>query len=372
EMLTFNVGVNKLFSGMSKVTPENQQRAQAFLDRQRAKGGTDLRPVIQQAYSYRDPDRQLNVIVLSDGMTEQGSTSELMRLVQQRPDNTRVFCIGVGNDVNRPLLKDIATRSGGLASFISRGDNFERRAKAFRRKLLRPAVSNIKIDFSSDVYDIEPQEIPNLYHGTPIRIYGRYKNGGPLNIKLRGDLQGREFKQAMDVEFPERDDDNPELERMWAWQKVQRLLKVADRQGDRSKVIPEIIRLGEAYSIVTEYTSFLVLENDGEYKRWKIERKNMLRIDRDRKSQKRLQDKLTELRQNVSNDIGPADQPQLKEENRPAAQRNQPQVKQPQTQQKRSRPISRNFGGGGAVGAGEFLVALLLLGSGVALKKRKK
>jgi hypothetical protein len=55
------------------------------------------------------------------------------------------------------------------------------------------------------------------------------------------------------------------------------------RQVDRD-AIAEVVRLGEAYSIATEYTSFLVLENDGEYQRWKIDQRNALRIARDRKN----------------------------------------------------------------------------------------
>ena len=57
---------------------------------------------------------------------------------------------------------------------------------------------------------------------------------------------------------------------MWAWHKMQRLLDDADRNGNRNSVIDEIVRLGEGYSIVSEYTSFLVLENDAEYKRWNL------------------------------------------------------------------------------------------------------
>ena len=44
----------------------------------------------------------------------------------------------------------------------------------------------------------------------------------------------------------------------------------------------EIVRLCEDYSIVSEYASFIVLENDAEYQRWKIERKNVARMGRDR------------------------------------------------------------------------------------------
>ena len=48
------------------------------------------------------------------------------------------------SDRERELLEQLAEDAGGLAAFISRGDNFERQAKAFRRKLLRPAVTNLE------------------------------------------------------------------------------------------------------------------------------------------------------------------------------------------------------------------------------------
>ena len=46
----------------------------------------------------------------------------------------------------------------------------------------------------------------------------------------------------------------------------------------------EIVRLCEGYSIVSEYASFIVLENDAEYQRWKIERRNAMRIERDERA----------------------------------------------------------------------------------------
>jgi hypothetical protein len=53
------------------------------------------------------------------------------------------------------------------------------------------------------------------------------------------------------------------------------------------------------YSIVSEYTSFLVLENDAEYQRWKLERRNALRIERDRKRQRQLDAQLASIRRAV-------------------------------------------------------------------------
>src|SRR6185436_13972756 len=271
EIITFNVQPYLAFSRLESPTAENRERAEKYLASQQARGGTVLNPAMTTAYRYADADRQLNVIVLSDGLTEQGERRALLVLIKARPANARVFCIGVGNDVNRPLLEQLADDSGGLAAFLSREDNLTRQAKAFRRKLTRPAATDLKLDIAGlETYDLEPKALPNLYHGAPIRIYGRYKGDGKADITIRVSVNGVEFKQAGSLVFPKDDASNPEIDRMWAWRRIDNLLKDADRNGGRNDVIQEIVRLGEGYSVVTEYTSFLVLENDAEYQRWKV------------------------------------------------------------------------------------------------------
>ncbi len=306
EVVTFNVAPNTLFNQARPVTDKAKAEALEFLGSQQARGGTKLRSAMATAYKYGDPDRQLNVVILSDGMTEQKERAELLQLIQTRPSNARVFCIGVGNEVNRPLLRQLAEDAGGLASFISRGDNFKRQAEAFRRKLMRPAASGVKIRFDGvEVYDVEPGQLPNLYHGMPLRLYGRYRGKGQAKVLLQADVNGAALEKTVPVEFPALDANNPEIERMWASHKVDRLLRQANRAGSPTSVINEIVRLGEGFSIVTEYTSFLVLENDAEYKRWKIERRNLLRVGRDRQRQQVVQSQLEALRDQAMADLGP-------------------------------------------------------------------
>jgi len=273
---------------------------------QQAKGGTILAPAMTTAYKYGDPDRTLNVVILSDGMTEQKERRQLMELIQTRPRNTRVFCIGVGNEVNRPLLEQMAEDSGGLAAFIYRGDNFKRQAKAFRRKLMRPVATDLNISIEEvRTYELEPKIIPNLYHGPPIRIYGRYAGRGDARIAVNGQIQGLDFEQPATMLFPKNEADNPEIERMWAGKRIEQLLKTADRNGSRQPALDEVIKLGETYSIVTDYTSFLVLENSAEYKRWKIERRNDRRMVRDRQALTARHTELEEIRNKAVADIGP-------------------------------------------------------------------
>jgi Ca-activated chloride channel family protein len=306
EIMTFNVTPNLGFKELLPGNAANKQRALDFLSTQQARGGTVLQPAISTAYKYASNDRPLNVIILSDGLTEQQERSVLLQQIQKRPGNTRVFCIGVGNDVNRQLLEQLADDSGGLAAFISPGDNFARQAQAFRQKLMRPFATSLELKFAGvEVYDVEPTVLPNLYFGAPVRVYGRYRSGGTADVTLRGSINGVEIKQTAPLDFPKTDPANPEINRMWAWHRVNRLLKDADRNGDRSAVIPDIVRLGEDFSIATEYTSFLVLENDAEYQRWKITRRNLDSTGRERMAEAKLREQLDSIRNKALANLGP-------------------------------------------------------------------
>ena len=312
ELMTFNVQPYLAFQKLRPAEAQAKQDAGAFLATQQARGGTVLNPALTTAYKYADADRPLNVIVLSDGLTEAQERATLLQLIAQRPRSAKVFCIGVGNDVNKPLLEQLAQDAGGLAAFISHGDNFTRQAQAFRRKLTRPAATDLQLDFGGlKVYDIEPRSLPNLYHGSPIRVYGRYSGGGDAQVSLRGSIRGVELKKSATLDFPKQDPGNPEIDRMWASHRIDSLLKQADRTGSRASVTDEVIKLGEGYSIVTEYTSFLVLENDGEFQRWKIDRRNSLRTERDRRAQELTRLDLEKIRNKAVAGLGPQPEVQL-------------------------------------------------------------
>ena len=367
EVMTFNVTPHVLFGDLKSGTETAKAEARDFMATQEARGRTELVPAMTTAYKYGNPDRTLNVVILSDGMTEQGERQTLLQMIQSRPGNARVFCVGIGNEVNRPLLEQMADDSGGLAAFISRGDDFKQAARGFKRKLMRPVATDLQLDFGGlHVFDIEPRVVPNLFHGSPIRIYGRYSGGGDADLTLSGNIQGVAMKQTVTMSFPQQDEQNPEIERMWAWKRVDQLLKNADRTGDRGQVLDEIILLGEEYSIVTEYTSFLVLENDAEYKRWQIERRNTDRIARDREAQEKRKSRMDLIRQKAIADIGPQETQKAINTAEQFTRQGQPAVPNQQRQSRpttssssssRSRGVDFNFGGGpvGPLSAGLLL-----------------
>ncbi len=376
EVMTFNVQPNTIFDALRSSDAESKAVARAFLDSQAAKGGTILAPALTTAYKYGDPDRPLNVVILSDGMTEQRERQELVNLIGQRPGHARVFCIGIGNEVNRPLLEQIAEESGGLAAFVSRGDNFKRQAKAFRRKLMRPAATELSLRFDGmGVYDVAPVKLPNLYHGAPVRVYGRYSGNGEARVTLDGQVLGRPLEQIVPLNFPDVDTDNPEIERMWALKRIDHLLKQTRHGSDREQAVDEVIRLGEDFSIVTEYTSFLVLENDAEYRRWKIDRRNLARLRRDRTAQAKRQQQLDAIRDRAMLDIGPQpvamnNAPRMNPSAAPKAGQPKAQPAASPSQVTRPHEQSRDFDFGGSFGSGP--VGPIFLGIAYLIRRRRK
>ncbi|TWT82482.1 Vault protein inter-alpha-trypsin [Planctomycetes bacterium CA13] len=388
ECLAFNLVPTPLFRSLQLAAAENLDQAKEFFDAQRARGGTVLQPALSAAYAYRDDDRPLNVVLLSDGMTEVGEQAELLGLIQSRPAGVRVFCIGVGNEVNRPLLDQMAKQAGGLAAFVSTEDSFGRQAHLMRQKLVRPAIENVAAQFAgAAVRDVEPTELGDLFYGTPLRLLGRYGANGPVAITLTGTVQGGPWKQTVEVDLPKADEGNSEIERIWAQQRVQRLL-AGERAGKGSQR-DEIVRLSEAYSIVSPYASMLVLENNAEYKRWKIEQRNATRIERDRQSRNTVQEKLAEMRRRASEGfeveraeklVSTPDRVQAPATTRP--QPNQSASQSPSQSVRPSRSVDldvesssrgRNRGGrgGGAIDPVTALLALVTAG-GAAMAGRRK
>lgn len=383
DLMSFNVAPETLFRSLRPATGAARAEAVEFLDSRRAKGGTQLQPALQVAYDYKDADRPLNVVILSDGMTDQRERAVMLQALAGRPAGTRVFCIGVGNDVNRPLLSQVAEEAGGLAAFVSRGDDFTRQARAFRRKLLRPAASNVTLDIEGvGVYDVEPRTLPDLFHGSPLRIYGRYRDDGTARVRIRADVGGEELDTTVELDFPKEESANPEIERMWAWHRIERLQRDGDRQGTRTAVVDEIVRLGEGFSIVTEYTSFLVLENDGEYQRWKIERRNALRMARDREQHQRLRAELERLRQRSAAAVGPVTQKDRVAESTPAQTRPMatptPSQATPDNIRAQRRSVDvqprgrrRSGGGGGALDPVSAVLGLVMATTGLLAWRRR-
>ena len=231
-------------------------------------------------------------------MTENRDRRDLLAAVQQRPAGATLFCVGVGNRTDKPLLQQIADESGGIAAFLSQQDDFEWQAQAFRDTLTAPAVKDLAVQIDGvKVSDLEPRQIGNLYHGIPLRLYGRYLGTGNATVTISGTVDGLPWSQSFQAEFPKTAEKHPEIERMWAHKRIDSIQRTMNARGESPELREQIVRLGETYSIMSQHTSFIVLENDAEYQRWNIARRNANREANDREARQAVQQQLEQLRQ---------------------------------------------------------------------------
>lgn len=387
ELITFNTMPQPLFNKLTSPSIDASRQFKNTLQTLNARGGTSIEPALNLAYKYANSDKNLNIVILSDGIDQSSYPKSLIDLMNKNASvqNARTFCIGVGNEINKSLLQRIADESGGFAAFISKGDDFLKCANLFYKKLAMPIAKNVSIKIDGvETYDIYPKKIPDLYHGYPIRIYGRYKGSGECQIQFTADFVTRKFSKSLVMNFPKVDEKNSEIERMWAFKKLDALVNEIPDGSQNHKNINEIVRLGEGYSIVSEYTSFLVLENNNEYKRWNIERRNVLRVARDNKAIQATREKMEELRKNMSNNLGPAkersENEKKAEENlltksngqTPAKEITPNQQPNPNFESRPQNSNSRDFSSGGSGGSGPVNPLILFGAIGLYFCRKKK
>ena len=134
---------------------------------------------------------------------------------------------------------------------------------------------------------------------------------------------------------------------------------------------------------MTPYTSFLVLENDAEFARWKIERRNLLRIERDRRGQRAVSERLDALRRKAVQNLGPVALDAPKEKAQPQAAPDKGSTRSSRPSSAPPPPLRRtprrrrnlDFGGGfggGAIDPVSGGIALGLAALAAAAGRRRK
>ncbi|HEV3342896.1 MAG TPA: VIT domain-containing protein [Pirellulales bacterium] len=289
NVIAFNIAPTSLAPQPLAVNDENRQRALDFLQSLEGRGGTDIVPALEQAMTMQVPQARNAVLLLSDGQaTDVNEHSAFLAAVRRSSAGTRIFSFGIGNEINRPLLDRLAVETGGLADYLSGQDEIQRKIGLMQKKLASPVAEKLRLTIDGvEISDVCPQQVPNLYRGQQLALFGRYRGAGEAKLTLTGDILGKRETLTAKLDFPQTDADNPEIERMWAWRKVDGLLSQVREQGETAALKQQVVSLGTKYSIVTPYTAFLVLENEAAYQRFGIERRNLERVDNERSAAER-------------------------------------------------------------------------------------
>lgn len=286
NIISFATSVNKYKDNLVSVDSKSINGALEFIDNLSASGGTDINDALLSALKMiTDSEKPKMIIFLTDGQPTVGVTDIkdiLKNLENSNTAETRVFVFGVGNDVNTHLLDRISETHRGLTEYVVPREDIEIKVSSFYRKVSEPILANISLDFGKiRTKEIYPVTLPDIFKGTQLVLFGRYAPNqsdvtsdgsgyGSTAIKLTGYVNGKKKEIIYEGDFPSDNSENDFIPRIWATRKIGYLMNEIRLKGENKELIDEIVKLSKEYGIMTQYTSFLILEKDEDYARWGI------------------------------------------------------------------------------------------------------
>jgi Ca-activated chloride channel family protein len=262
NLITFAGDTNILFPEPLPATKENLARAQAFLESRTGGGGTEMMKAISASMEPSDAQGHVRIVCfMTDGYV--GNEMEIIGEVQKHP-NARVFAFGIGSSVNRFLLDSMAKYGRGEVEYVALNDDGSAAARRFHERVRNPLLTDISIDWNGlPVADVYPKTIPDLFSAKPLILTGRYAGSGQGTIRLKGKMAGRDFVREIPVDFSS-SQTHDVLATLWARTRIDDLMsqdfKGAQQGNMHDEVKQSIIQLGLEYRLMTQFTSFVAVE----------------------------------------------------------------------------------------------------------------
>ena len=271
NMITFAGHTSRLWDKAVPNTEENRKKALEFLKSLRGAGGTEMMKAIRECLGgARDPERTRIVCFMTDAYV--GNDMAIIDAVRKNVSLAHVFSFGIGRSVNRYLLDNMARAGRGEVQYVLGPKHAPQAAKRFYDRIDAPVLGDITIDWGDlekhvDVQEVYPRHVPDLFSVKPLILKGRFKPGRANitgTITIRGTTGAGKFERKVKVTLPAKEPANDVIAAQWARAKVAHLMDqdlAGVQAGKPDPAIKErIVGLGVGYRLLTQYTSFVAVE----------------------------------------------------------------------------------------------------------------
>ena len=257
------------------LVPKTDSQLDQCLDSVIAGGGTDLGKMLDSSLKVSSSNTVKRVILLSDGSPSLGELdADLLKAVVEKQTDSMpmtLTTIAVGHAPDMDFLDSLAVAGSGHALRLTPGDNIAEAATTLSSLIAQPLLTDIQVTSDKRVEGLTPRRKTRLARGGALAIMGRLDKG-QAQIAVNGKYRGKPFEKTFVVK-PESGATSNLLRNFWARALIGAM---QDEQINRTKVVKTSIH----YGVMSRYTSFLVLESDEAYTRFRVTR---------RKEQARLQ-----------------------------------------------------------------------------------
>jgi Ca-activated chloride channel homolog len=271
EILHFSTEVEPLFDALTEATKDHRSRAGKFIAELKPTGGTAIDDALKKAIGLRPSQagegRPYVIVFLTDGRPTVGNTDEnqiVASAIKLAADQARIFCFGIGTDVNTHLLDKITEGTRAVSQYVLPEEDIEVKVSNFFAKIKEPVLANLKLKFPEGVRVTKtyPSSLPDLFKGEQLVVAGRYSGKSEGEMLLEGTVNQERRAFEFKTVFPGEASEHPFIPRLWATRRVGYLLDEIRLRGENKELKDEVVELARKYGIVTPYTAYLILEDE--------------------------------------------------------------------------------------------------------------
>ena len=247
--------------GFLPATPLEIGRAQDWVRRLSIESGTEILPALLHGLELSergDTSVLRRVVLITDGAVN--NEDEVVTAVAGKLGESRLHVVGIGPAPNRWLMRKLAASGRGAAEFIGSISDVRARTEALLARTERAVITGVAVEGGGTPLEIAPDPIPDLYDGKPLVITGRIPKGVEVGrLTLSGTAAGGPvtLDLPLDAASP-----HAGIGTRWARARAESLEDARRAGADPERVRRDVIDLALRFTLVTPYTSFVVVENE--------------------------------------------------------------------------------------------------------------
>jgi Ca-activated chloride channel family protein len=268
DIIRFSTEAYSLFNKIENAEKTNINKAEKFIDDLKPVGGTNIEEALKLAlWENGKPGRTHLIVFITDGKPTIGETNEDILLKKIKNSNTndkRIFTFGIGNEINTHLLDKITELTKAYRTYIAEKENIELKISGFYDKVQSPVLITLTISFGNNIRTFQnyPGDLPDLFKGSSIIVFGKYKGNGNSQITLSGIVKGEKKTFTLNTNFTNDNEEYDFIPPLWASRRIGYLLDQIRLNGEDKELVDEITQLARKHGIVTPYTSYLIMEDE--------------------------------------------------------------------------------------------------------------
>jgi hypothetical protein len=256
---------------LAPADPNAIEKTVAFVNGFEPDGASDLGAALRQAgriarLSKQKDGHDVEIVYIGDGTPTWGETdpATLAKIAKESLGGAPLHALVLGKGADVEEVRDLAASTGGEVDQPRTALDAKRFALRLSQRPLMRALAHARV-VATDADVVYPARDATLVEGDEIVALVRTPKdkAPPVELTLKGEANGEELAQKIPVS---RAVNAPRVAQRWAKEEIFRL----EHDGaEKEKVVKASLDFG----IMSQYTSFLVLESEEQYAEYDIERK---------------------------------------------------------------------------------------------------